>query len=268
MNTLRIYISDKRALAYYQEKATAEFWDRHWSTTDLQNVLRSSKDDGLFIPLVKKYLPKDSVVLEGGCGMGHIVHALQYQRFKAIGVDFAVQTIKKIKEAVPELDVRIGDVRRIDLADASLDGYVSAGVIEHFWEGYEAILNEMQRTLKIGGILFISFPYLSPLRQLKILLRLYPFARKGNMDAQVNNFYQYALSSSKVQADIEALGFQMLQFIKNDGIKGFKDEVTFLKPILQKVYDGKRCQSLRYIFDLILRPFAAHCAVLVLRKIK
>lgn len=41
-------------------------WEKHWSTADLQAVLQNAIDDGLFIPLVKKYLPKEGVVLEGG----------------------------------------------------------------------------------------------------------------------------------------------------------------------------------------------------------
>jgi len=268
LKTQKIYVCDKQAIAFFREKATPEFWDKHWSAADLQTVLRNSKDDRLFIPAVKRYLPKESMVLEGGCGMGHIVHALQYQGYKAIGIDFASETIKNIKEAVPELDVRFGDVRALDIPDASLDGYISVGVIEHFWDGYAPIINEMQRTLRPGGFLFISFPYMSPLRRLKAFLKFYPTAQKQDLDGQVDTFYQFALSPSRFLADIEALGFQLKDFLTYSGLKGFKDEVSLLQPWLQEVYDGKRAKRLRGRLERLFRPFASHSAFLVLQKRK
>jgi SAM-dependent methyltransferase len=265
---MKIYLTDKQALAFYKQQATAEFWDKHWSTADLQTILRNSKDDGLVVPAVKRYLPKESVVLEGGCGMGHIVHALQYQGYKAIGIDFALQTIKKIKEAVPELDVRSGDVFDLPLENNSLDGYISGGVIEHFWEGYNPILREMWRTLKIGGFLFITFPYMSPLRKLKVALRIYSFKESTVLNDNQEQFYQFALDVEKVQSDLEALGFQLKEMLTYDGIKGFKDEVSWSKPFLQQVYDGKRAQRWRLLMDRYLRPFASHTVFLVFQKIR
>jgi SAM-dependent methyltransferase len=266
MISTQIYLRDKHAIAFYREKATAEFWDKHWNTADLQTVLRNSRDDGLFVPLVKKYLPKESVVLEGGCGRGQIVSALQYQGYKAIGMDFASETIRRIKEAAPELDVRYGDLRALQLPDDSLDGYISAGVIEHFWEGHETIIKEMHRTLRVGGFLFISFPYLSPLRHLKILFKMYPSVLKHELDSRTETFYQFALSARHIQADLDVLGFQMKKFLTYDGLKGFKDEVAPFKPFLQEIYDGKRAPQWRSHLNRLFKPFASHCALLVLQK--
>lgn len=266
MTTTQVYLRDIHAIAFYREKATAEFWDKHWSAADLQTVLRKMHDDGLFVPVVRKYLPQESVVLEGGCGRGQIVSALQYQGYKAIGVDFASETIKKIKAAAPELDVRYGDLCALELPNDSLDGYVSAGVIEHFWDGHQAIIKEMHRTLRVGGFLFVSFPYLSPLRRLKIFFRMYPSVRKRELDARADSFYQFALSARQVQADLEALGFQMKQFLTYDGLKGFKDEVTPFKSFLQEIYDRKRAPHWRRPLNRLFKPFASHCALLVLQK--
>lgn len=265
---MKTYLTDKKALAFYKQQATSEFWDKHWSVVDLQTTLQKSTDDRLFIPAVKRHLPKGSVVLEGGCGMGHIVHALQYQGYKAIGIDFASETIESIKKAMPELDVRFGDVRALDIPDASLDGYISVGVIEHFWDGYTPIINEMQRTLRTGGFLFVSFPYMSPLRRLKAFLKLYPMAKKQELDGKVDAFYQFAFFSSHVQADLEALGFQLKEFLTYSGIKGFKDEVSLLQPWLQEVYNGKHAIRLRSRLERLFKPFASHCALLVMQKIK
>jgi SAM-dependent methyltransferase len=268
MKTLKIYLSDKRALAFYREQATAQFWDKHWETNQLQAIIRGTTDDGWFIPTVKRHLPAGSVILEGGCGMGHLVHALQYQGYKAIGIDFAPETIKNIKTAVPELDVRLGDVRDLPLENNSLDGYVSGGVIEHFWNGYESIAKEMYRTLKAGGFLFISFPYMSLLRRLKVALRTYPIKDSNLLNDQQEQFYQFALTSSCVLEDMLSLGFELREQFAFGGLKGFKDEVALVKPVLQDVYDGKHGHRLRWQLDRLFTPFAAHCDTLVLQKKK
>jgi SAM-dependent methyltransferase len=265
---MQIYLRDKYALAFYHQKASSDFWDRHWQIADLQAYIRSITDDGLFVPAVKRYLLAGSTVLEGGCGRGQLVHALQYQGYKAIGVDYASETIKNIKDTVLELDVRLGDVRALDLSDGSLDGYVSVGVIEHFWEGYHPIISEMHRTLRVGGFLFVSFPYMSPLRRLKVSLHLYPFKDSNLLNNQQEQFYQFAFTASKVQADLKALGFELKEKLTYDGIKGFKDEVSLFKPWLQKIYDSKRGIRLRHRLDWLFKSFASHCALLVMQKVR
>ena len=149
-----------------------------------------------------------------------------------------------------------------------MDGYVSVGVIEHFWEGHFSILREMHRTLRVGGFVFVSFPYLSCLRKLKIGLHLYPFKKSSLLNDQQEHFYQFALNESKIQADYEMLGFKLIEKFTYDGIKGFKDEVVLLKPWLQEIYDGKRGIRLRPLLDKLFKPFAAHCALLVMQKVQ
>jgi SAM-dependent methyltransferase len=265
---MQIYITDKQALAFYKQQASPDYWDQHWKIEDLQALIRGTTDDNLFIPAVKRHLPSKSTVLEGGCGRGQLVHALQYQGYKALGLDFASETIKNIKQAVPELDVRLGDVRALELPDASLDGYISVGVIEHFWEGYGVIIKEMYRTLKVGGFLFVSFPYLSPLRRLKIALQMYPFKESNLLNDQQGQFYQFALNAGIVQADLESLGFQLKERFTYDGIKGFKDEVTLFKPYLQQIYDGKSGRRWRSLLNRFFLSFASHCALLVMQKME
>lgn len=264
---MKRYLSDIKSIAFFQEKASPKFWDTHWSTGNLSTVVKNCIMDPIFIPAVKKYLKKNCSILEGGCGQGLLVHALQYNGYKAIGIDFAEKTVKAINDAVPELDVRVGDVRSLPLNDNELDGYISAGVIEHFWEGYDSIISEMARTVKKGGYLFISFPYMSLLRKAKAFFHLYPVSSKNLSDNLAETFYQFALDPKKVEEDLVDVGFVLIEYNKYDGIKGFKDEVSLLKPILQKIYDGKTCQSLRPFLDRCFKPFASHGILLVMKKV-
>ncbi len=68
---------------------------------------------------------------------------MQAHGYQSAGVDFAKETIERVKEIIPKLDVRVGDVRDLQFPDNYLTGYWSLGVIEHFWDGYYDILEEM-----------------------------------------------------------------------------------------------------------------------------
>jgi SAM-dependent methyltransferase len=261
----KIYIKEKKQIAFFNMKATSSFWDNHWQIDNLKRSIISCQSDDNFIPLIKKYLPKGSTVLEGGCGNGQFVHALKYNGFNAIGIDFASRTIKAVKTLIPDLDVRVGDVRNLaEIEDETLDGYLSIGVIEHFWNGYNDIISEMARTIKQNGYLFVSFPYMSPLRKVKTFVRLYPVLSTSQLSD--DDFYQFALNHKEVSHSLVSYGFSFVKKIHFDGIKGFKDELPFFRSYLKTVYNGEKHQRFRKYIDKLLRPFAAHCLILVMRK--
>jgi SAM-dependent methyltransferase len=240
------------------------FWDQHWEHNNLREFIISCTSDDYFIPLTKKYLSPGSTVLEGGCGRGQLVHALVHNRYKAIGIDFSEKTVRAINIAVPNLDVRIGDVRKLEIKSESLDGYISVGVIEHFWNGYNAIIDEMKRTLKKNGYLFLSFPYMSPVRKLKAFFRVYPIKHSNRFTEQ--DFYQFALNHKHVIDLLKSKGFNCIEKLYYDGIKGFKDELPLFRSYLQGVYEGKKHPRLRKYIDMIFRSYASHCMIVVMQK--
>ena len=251
---------------FFNEKATPQFWEDHWKSDALRDHILACTSGGIFVSAVMKYLSIGSIVLDGGCGQAQLVHALSYQGYKAIGVDFARKTVQEINEAVPELDVRFGDVRSLPVESSILDGYLSLGVIEHYWEGYWAILLEMRRTLKEGGFLFVSFPQMSPLRHLKVKTGIYSARLSQQLEGHKENFYQFAFNWRQVSQDLQTLGFSMIERCSFDGVKGLKDEVTFLKPLLQRIYDVKSHQKLKTFLDRVLRQLTSHCDLLIMQK--
>jgi len=262
-----IYLSDRRTLAFFRKEATPNFWDDHWIVEDLRQVILSCKTDSTFIPRIRKYLPQGSTVLEGGCGRGQLVNALRQHGYQAIGIDFASKTVARIKEAVPELDVRIGDVRSLPIDSGTLDGYISAGVIEHFWDGYEGILAEMSRTIKSSGFLFVSFPYMSPLRRFKAKTGCYESRRIDEAEGLRGSFYQFAFPWQQVARDLGSHGFVQREAHPCAGIKGMKDEIGCLRNRLQSLYDGEGNRITSFALDHIFRTFAAHSLLLVMQKI-
>lgn len=188
--------------------------------------------------------------------------------YRAIGVDFAEKTIWRLQETFPKIDARVADIRDLPFPDNYFIGYWSLSVIEHFWDGYHDVLKEMRRVLISGGYVFLSFPYMSPLRKLKAKLGLY---REFNGEGE-DNFYQFVLDSEAVIRDFEASGFSLLGKRCLDGIKGFKSEVSVSRLLLQKLYDYQGhnlwIRGIRYILDRMLVTFAGHSLFLVLRSRK
>jgi SAM-dependent methyltransferase len=157
-------------LVYLEHHAADQnFWDSHWNL----DLARSRKILGtrrtLVTDVTRRYLrPADGPILEGGCGIGVHVAALQNHGYQAIGVDYAAKTMAMVRQYLPRSDVRLGDVRSlVEFPDRHFAGYWSLGVIEHFWSGYEDIAREMLRVLRPGGYLFLTFPHMSPLRRVK-----------------------------------------------------------------------------------------------------
>jgi SAM-dependent methyltransferase len=122
--------------------------------------------------------------------------------------DYAKQTVSTLHKYVPELKVILSDVRTLPFRDEYFIAYWSLGVIEHFQEGFESIALEMTRVLKNGGYLFLTFPYISPIRNLKARFGLYKPWDKGT---DLNNFYQFALDAHEVSTQFKGLGFKLVK---------------------------------------------------------
>jgi len=258
-----------KRLVYIGDASNSDFWDKHWTKNTIKKMY--SKKVSSFdyvINSTKKQLSKNSLILEGGCGTGQQVFKLQKSGYKVIGVDYAEKTIKTVKQENPELDIRLGDVRKLDFSNNYFDGYWSFGVIEHFYNGYDEILKEMQRVIKPERYLFITFPHMSKLRKFKARKNKYPIWE--NNENEITNFYQFALNEKTVIQDLKKLNFKLVQTHHLAGIKGLKDEINVLKKPLQRIYNSKRITGkiLSGIISLIFNQFTSHSILLILQKEK
>lgn len=263
----RYYDKSRNRILHYGHKASAQFWDEHWNVDNFKSMVERSRNNAFILKNTRRFLKKGAI-LEGGCGIGRNVYCLHYNGYSAFGVDFAEKTVEKINKYFPELKIIKGDVRSLKFDDEFFDGYWSLGVIEHFYEGYEDILKEMKRVVKKGGYVFLTFPYLSSLRKFKAKLGLYK--KYENINCERKNFYQFALDTATVQDDFERCGFVLKYTKPFDGLKGFKDEISIVKPILQKLYDynGRSylvCR-LRTLLTNLLANFSAHMILMIFER--
>jgi SAM-dependent methyltransferase len=265
---MRYFNQKNHRLIYFDQQASPDFWDKHWSVDcSIREKIMGTKDTWV-TKVTRKYLkPEKGTILEGGCGLALHVAALVHNGYSCIGVDVAPETIRTIHKAVPELDVHLGDVRHLGFRDASFAGYWSLGVIEHFWEGYEAVGLEMARVLKPGGYLFLTFPYMSPLRKLKASLGRYPKWKASQTPA---SFYQFALDHRTVIRNFTQWGFDFVAVRPFDGLKGTKSEITILHRVFQKLYDYKGTSLFirvsRALLSKALSLVAGHSILLIFNR--
>ena len=262
----RYYDQFNQQLIYIGRAATEHFWDAQWQSTDFRKAITKTPNSWI-ARTTKKYLPLGSHILEGGCGQGNHVYALQQQGFKAVGLDYAPLTVEKLWQYAPELTIKLGDVRELPFPDNSFDGYWSLGVIEHFWDGYDTIANEIRRVIKPGGYLFLTFPCMSFLRIKKAQRGLYPYWENGLLEP--DGFYQFALNPASVNRAFSNLDFHLIQEKGFASIKGIKDEVTYLEKQLQIFYDSRAftARVIKRVIDPLLLPYLfGHSRFMILKK--
>ncbi len=264
----KYYDKNNRRLIYLGNSATPEFWDSEWKLDDSIREQIVGIMSTYVVRTTKKYLtPNDGIILEGGCGPAAHVAALTNSGYTCIGVDSAAQTVAILNRSIPELDVRLGDLRKLDFDDASIAGYWSLGVIEHFWEGYQEIGREMARVIRPGGFLFLTFPTMSALRRSKASFNRYPaWKNKYSHDS----FYQFALDQRDVVAAFQNMGFSFICSEYRNGVDGLESELPFLGKALgilsRRRKESRAAWYVRAIISRLSAPVAGHSSLLVFKR--
>jgi SAM-dependent methyltransferase len=98
------------------------------------------------------------LVADLGCGPGHIARYLHAQGVEIVGIDLSPEMVRVAARLNPGLEFRTGDMRRLEMPDASLAGAVAFYSIVHF-DAAElgAILRQVRRVLEPGGLFLVSF---------------------------------------------------------------------------------------------------------------
>jgi SAM-dependent methyltransferase len=240
-------------LVYVAQRASPEFWDEHWRREGAPTAL--SRHDEILVT-TSRYLRRGARVLEGGCGRGDKVNALAAAGFDAVGVDYAEDAVQQARNDFPGLDIRVGDVRALPFPDQSFDGYWSVGVIEHFWEGYDAILAEAARVLRIGAVLFLTAPWLSPYRRRKLRAGGYPVLTGVS---EPENFFQFALSRQEVAPALQRQGFELLHWRGVAAATTLLEEVTVFRAQIDWLLKSRGRLGKRLLRRMLLQTLGGYC---------
>ncbi len=264
-----LYDKKNNRLVSIEKKATPEFWDNRWEEGDFKKYVTGSKNMGRHDRRLKyfvgKYLSQGAKILDGGCGKGRYVYGLSSWGYDAYGVDFADNTIKMVNRHFPELKVIKQDVRKLEFKDGFFDCYFSGGVIEHFWNGYNDVIEEAHRVIKHKGFLIVIIPFFSYLRRLKAHLGVYGSFASPN---EPENFYQFFLDHKQVIKNIEQIGFRNIEVIPYNVFLGLEKEFKFLAPALHNIESCKNSftRNLTILIRKSLKYFSSHSVLMIFQK--
>jgi len=204
----------------YHEQAhsgsSPDFWEENWEASRFEDSVRFSALDPLR-PLFEAYLEPDSVMLEGGCGMGNYISYYAGRGYNVIGLDFASKALKTLHLRQPQLKLACGDVAKMPFADETFDVYYSGGVVEHFEGGADESLSEARRVLKRDGVLLISVPYYSPLRKMLARSRKkeWRIVDRSQTDPRPvidgKQFFQYAYTQREFTEMLSSAGLRVVK---------------------------------------------------------
>jgi SAM-dependent methyltransferase len=141
-------------------EGTRRAWADIWQAADIERELhtrsyqRAREIRRTFLPFV----PRGRMVLEAGCGLGAELVGLASEGFRAVGVDYVLDALQRLKRHRPSLQLAAADVHALPFPSGTFGAYLSFGVLEHFPAGPTPALIEAARVLSNDGILVVTVP--------------------------------------------------------------------------------------------------------------
>lgn len=138
-------------------QAEVEFFDRFVESHEEYDVLSEEAYERLLteFSLLCKPVPGEACV-DCGCGTGAFTRRLRKFELQLTGIDISPKSIRSAQSKSSGEKYAVGDIRHLDMPDASMDIAVFSGVLHHFpgAELRRELLREALRVLKPGGRVF------------------------------------------------------------------------------------------------------------------
>ena len=275
-----------------------------WHPQDFNSLVESCERD-TSTPYILKYMPKNGVVLEAGCGLGRYVEFLSRRGFNMVGVELSSETVDTVRTLAPHLDIRQGDISGLEFKDNSISGIISLGVVEHFAAGPEKPLREMFRVLKFGSYAVITVPsfnlirrikynlgpYLSAInavriaKQYKIIRRLFgrkPITKRAlrrftyrpgvvpykyRHQSELEGFFEYIFYNQEFEEELKKVGFTIVESIPIALMDGIYHDISKRTVRFRDwtFYPNLLAKVLNYVLEKI--PFCHnHMHLCIVRK--
>ncbi len=149
-----------------------------YNSSDLYFNICENRTESAFtnvIDVINQYIPKNSQLLEFGCGTGNLAYLIAKDGYTVLGVDISERFIDYAKKAYTEetqyLAFKTVDFGKLPFNDNSFDCIYTCAVLEHCYD-VDKILLDINRLLRPGGYLIIATPnLLSPFTRLSLVMK-------------------------------------------------------------------------------------------------
>ena len=108
---------------------------------------------------LRHWHPEPGAVLDIGCGRGHFLNCLRAGGWTCVGTELSEAAAQHARDVL-HLDVRVGAYEPGTLPEAAFDAVYLWHVLEHL-PATRAVLPDMRRILRPGGLLVIAVPNLA-----------------------------------------------------------------------------------------------------------
>ncbi len=112
-----------------------------------------------FVDFIDRFMEEvgDGRVLDAGCGPGNQVEYFTENGLNATGIDFSEKMVAYAREN-RKGEYQAMDIRDLEFENSVFDGVFCNAVIHFFpYNKMEDIISELERVLKSGGTIFLSF---------------------------------------------------------------------------------------------------------------
>lgn len=143
-------------------RASGELPEHDWGSAPLMFGPRHDYRESLMLRLLLPTMPGPRV-LNAGAGAGSMTLRLARLGLRTTSLDESPELCAHLERRLKEQGVpgrhivRVGDVSRLGLSDASFDAAVCGEVLEHVDDDHAALV-ELSRVLRPSGVLVVSVP--------------------------------------------------------------------------------------------------------------
>lgn len=168
-------IQFKKHKVEWTEVKIKNFWDYFGTNKSLLDLSFAFEVGHEIVRRTEKYIKKDGVNLDYGCGGGALLGYLFDKGITATGLDMSPESLDTTKKRFGENKFLTGlilstKIPNDNIADNTYDFVYSIETIEHLLpESLEAYLRELYRITKKGGFVCITTPFNEDLGKKEVL---------------------------------------------------------------------------------------------------
>ncbi len=189
------------------ESGTA-LWEDHWRRFDAIRYDRAAlRWDGI-LDLIDRRVPAGRM-LEAGCGLGRYLLYVDGHGGNSVGIDFALEPLRRISAHAPAARVAAADLSRLPFAPETFDTILCFGVLEHFEQGATDQLAELAALLRPSGWLIVTVPYANLLKRRRAAAGGPDVVSAGSPFPPGMGFYQHCFTRAEAQSMLRSAGLEV-----------------------------------------------------------